>query len=296
VREIGSEEGFGNVMQAGKRDVPRPVAQSAERAFHRGVAEHSIQSFANGRENHAGASRFQARGGSAFADLSENLRGGIAGNYGDGNDATAGGFHFLTSDNLIAGPVSTFDEHVRKQAGDDFARGRFIENNHSVDRFQSGENFGAFAFRQDGAACAFQLADARIAIEADDEHVAKRACLFENADMPGMEQIEAAVGEDDAAAAAFLAAKPQNRFVESQNLRVQRNSMKAHECGNNNRQNRSQMVSLGDGSLMPGSISTEGVPGFAASLPDAQPIAVKSISDGWYRVIPDSRPAATPRG
>jgi hypothetical protein len=46
--------------------------------------------------------------------------------------------------------------------------------------------------------------------------------------MARMQQIEAAVGEDDAAAVAFLAAKPQNRFVESQNFRVQRNSMKAH--------------------------------------------------------------------
>jgi hypothetical protein len=43
-----------------------------------------------------------------------------------------------------------------------------------------------------------------------------------------MQQIETAVSEDDAEAVAFLTAKPQNRFVKSQNLRVQRNSMKAH--------------------------------------------------------------------
>ena len=42
-----------------------------------------------------------------------------------------------------------------------------------------------------------------------------------------MQQIETAVGEDDAAAVAFLAAKPQNRFFDSQNPWVQRNSMKA---------------------------------------------------------------------
>jgi hypothetical protein len=46
--------------------------------------------------------------------------------------------------------------------------------------------------------------------------------------MPLMQQIETAIGEDDAAAVAFLAAKPQNRFLESKNLRVQRNSMKSH--------------------------------------------------------------------
>jgi hypothetical protein len=52
--------------------------------------------------------------------------------------------------------------------------------------------------------------------------------LLETADVPGVQQIETAVGEDDAAAVAFLAAKPQNRFLETQNLRIQRNSMKAH--------------------------------------------------------------------
>jgi hypothetical protein len=46
--------------------------------------------------------------------------------------------------------------------------------------------------------------------------------------MAGMQQIETAVGEDNTAAVAFLAAKPQNRFLKSQNLRVQRNSMKAN--------------------------------------------------------------------
>ena len=45
--------------------------------------------------------------------------------------------------------------------------------------------------------------------------------------MPRMQQIKAAVREDDAAAVAFLAAKPQNRFLDCQNLRMQRNSMKA---------------------------------------------------------------------
>jgi hypothetical protein len=43
-----------------------------------------------------------------------------------------------------------------------------------------------------------------------------------------MQQIETAIRKDDATAVAFLAAKPQNRFLESKNLRVQRNSMKSH--------------------------------------------------------------------
>jgi hypothetical protein len=43
-----------------------------------------------------------------------------------------------------------------------------------------------------------------------------------------MQDIEAAVGEDHAASIAFLAAKPQNRFVQSKNRRtIQRISMQA---------------------------------------------------------------------
>ena len=41
-----------------------------------------------------------------------------------------------------------------------------------------------------------------------------------------MKQVKAAVGEDDAAAVAFLAAKPQNRFLECQNRRIQKVSIR----------------------------------------------------------------------
>jgi hypothetical protein len=40
-----------------------------------------------------------------------------------------------------------------------------------------------------------------------------------------MKQIKAAVREDDDAAVASLAAKPQNRFLESQDCRIQRVSL-----------------------------------------------------------------------
>ena len=89
------------------------------------------------------------------------------------------------------------------------------------------ENFGALAFRQNGTAFAFQSTHAGVAIETDDQRITQSASLFEAADMPRMQQIEATIGEDDTAAVAFLAAKPHNRFLKSQNTRVQRNSMKA---------------------------------------------------------------------
>jgi len=191
------------------------------------VAEHSIQSFANGGKNHAGTSGFRARGGSTFADLSKNFRSGMAWNNRDGNDATAGGFYFFTTDDLVPGPVTALDQHVGEQARDDFTRCRRIENQNSVHAFERGENFGSLAFGKDRTPGAFELADAGVAVEAHDERIAESAGLLEAPDVARMQQIEAAVGEDDAAAVAFLTAKPQNRFLDSQNIRAQRNSMKA---------------------------------------------------------------------
>jgi hypothetical protein len=56
------------------------------------------------------------------------------------------------------------------------------------------------------------LANTRVTIEPDNQHVTQLASQFEAAKMAGMKQVKAAVGEDDAAPIAFVAAKPQNRF------------------------------------------------------------------------------------
>jgi hypothetical protein len=228
MREIRSEKSLGNIVQPGKRDVLRASAQSAQRSFHRRVAKHSIQSLANGRQNHARASGFHARGGSTFADFPKNFRGGITRDDGNGNDTASGSFYFFAAYDLIACPVPAFNQNVRKQSRNHLARRKLIENHHSIHAFERSENFGTLALRQYGAPGAFQLAHASIAIKAHDQHISKRARLLQAADVPGMQQIETAISEHNAAAIAFPWAKPQNRFVESQYLRVQRNSMKSH--------------------------------------------------------------------
>ncbi len=161
------------------------------------------------------ASGFHARGGSAFADLSKNFRGGIARDHRNGNNTAASGFHFFASDDLVARPVAAFYKHIGKEAGDDFARCGLVENHNRVHGFERGEDFGTLAFRQDWTAGAFQLANAGVTVETDNQRVSESAGLLEAADVAGMQQIEAAVGEDNAAAVAFLAAKPQNRFLDS---------------------------------------------------------------------------------
>src|SRR5260370_3833016 len=171
---------------------------------------------------------FCARGWRAFADFFQDFGSGVAGHDGRRDDAATGSFHFFAPDDLVAGPIAALDEHVGKQARDDFARSQVVKNDDGVDGFGGGEDFRALAFGNHGAALALELATAGVAVEADNQDVTQSAGLLETADVAGMQQVEAAVGEDDAAALAFLAAKPQNRLLESED-RIRRVPIRARE-------------------------------------------------------------------
>ena len=134
----------------------------------------------------------------------------------------ADGFDFRPADDLITRPVSAFYQNVRQQLRDDLARGWIVKNNHRINACKSSQDFGALAFRNDRTALPFELANALVAVETQDEHITERTRLLEAADVAGMQKVEAAVCKNDAATIAFLAAKPQNRILESQNFRLQK--------------------------------------------------------------------------
>ena len=146
----------------------------------------------------------------------EDGGGGIGVEDVDALDATASGFDFFAADDLVAGPVTTLDENVGKKSGDDGAGSGLVEDEDGVDAFEAGKDFGTLVLRNDGAAGSFEGADAVVAVDANDEEIAEGAGEFEAADMSGMKQIEAAVGEDNFAAVAFLGSKPQNRLFQSE--------------------------------------------------------------------------------
>ena len=193
--------------------MPPSRAQRVDRALHRRLSKHGLQSFANGGKNHAGRSGARARSRSALADFSENFRGGITGYDRNGNHSSPGGFDFLSSDDLIAGPVAAFYQHIGKQPRDDFTRREVVENQNGINAFQRGDNFRAFPLGQNGPPLAFQLPYTGIAVETDDQRLAKLARLFQAAHVARMQQVEAPVRENNAPPVAFFAAKPQNRFL-----------------------------------------------------------------------------------
>src|SRR5258707_9042744 len=154
-------------------------------------------------------SGFCARRRNAVAYFLQDFRGGVAGHDGHRHDAAACCLHLFAADNLVSGPVATFDENVREQGGDDALRRQVVEDHDGVNTLQRGENLRAFTLRNHRAALAFELFHAGVAIQADDQRVAEAARALQAANVAGMQQIEAAVGEHHAAAIAFPAAKPQ---------------------------------------------------------------------------------------
>jgi hypothetical protein len=172
-------------------------------------------------------SGFRARGARPITNFLQHGAGRIAGDNGDGNDAASGRFHFFAAHDLVAGPIAAFCQDVGEQARNEFAGSEVIENHDGIHTFQGRENFGTLAFGDDGTAFALELPHAGITVQPDDERVSPFARQLQAADVAGMQQVEAAVGENDAATVAFLAAKPQNRFLKSEDGRVQRISMEA---------------------------------------------------------------------
>ena len=53
VRDVGGDEGFGYVVQAGERDVVAAGTQGGERRVHRGMAQDAFESFADGGKDHS---------------------------------------------------------------------------------------------------------------------------------------------------------------------------------------------------------------------------------------------------
>ncbi len=53
VGDVGGDEGFGDVVEAGERDVIVAGTQCGERCVHRGMAQDAFEAFADGGEDHS---------------------------------------------------------------------------------------------------------------------------------------------------------------------------------------------------------------------------------------------------
>ena len=101
----------------------------------------------------------------------------------------------------------------RQRTGNQFARSRLIENRDVVHRGERGPNLGAVFFGDERAVVPLVAANAAIAVDRHDQHIAQGARLGQTSHVPGMEQIETAVGEYNTAAGALFACRHLDQFL-----------------------------------------------------------------------------------
>src|SRR5271170_3630926 len=108
----------------------------------------------------------------------EEIAGGMilrVANDGDFDAETIGGGSLR---NGFGGVVGAFRVNVGAKVFEQRLHTRFAEENHIIDGLQRGHEVGASVLIENGAARAFQFANARVGVDADDEDVALAAGAF----------------------------------------------------------------------------------------------------------------------
>ena len=105
--------------------------------------------------------------------------------------------HELRANDVSLAVLATFDENVRSHELDHFRGGILWKNRHEIHTTKGEENLRAFVGRIYRAIGAFQPPNGIVVIDGDDETVAMRRRLLDQLDVPGMQQVEASVGEHD---------------------------------------------------------------------------------------------------
>jgi hypothetical protein len=96
--------------------------------------------------------------------------------------------------------VGAFGVNVRAEVFEQRFYARFAEEQDVIDGAKRGDEEGAGALIKNGAAGAFQLRDAGVPIDADNQEVAFAAGSFEIADVAYVKSIKTTVGKDDSLA------------------------------------------------------------------------------------------------
>jgi len=93
--------------------------------------------------------------------------------------------------------IRAFGMDIRLQRHQDVFDVRLIKNSDKVHAGERGENISPLLLGKDGSSFAFELPDGRVAVEGHDQDVALFFGSLQIPDMAGMDQVEAAVGQDD---------------------------------------------------------------------------------------------------
>src|SRR5260370_4871893 len=109
----------------------------------------------------------------------------------------AGTLDEIRPDNLIEAVVVALDEELRPDLPNELDWRVLLEDDDQVDGSKRGQHRRALGFVLDRTSRAFEPRCRCIAVETDDEPIARRLGLPEQSHMAGMQQIKAAVGKAD---------------------------------------------------------------------------------------------------
>src|SRR5687767_12277444 len=118
---------------------------------------------------------------------------------GEREDAAARRLDLLAAVYLGGRVVAALDEHVGQKFGDEPARRLVVKDGHEVNNRERGQHLGALRLTHHGSARAFERAHRAVAVDRDEQRVSERARRREVAHVPDMQDVEAAVGEDEPA-------------------------------------------------------------------------------------------------
>ena len=104
------------------------------------------------------------------------------------------------------GVVTAFDEEVGPHNLDEHVGPVFFEGDDKVHAREGGEDTGTIGQAIHGPVSSLEAPHAVVAVQAHDKHVSQGSCFVEHGDVSGVEDIEAAVREDDP-----LAGRPRSR-------------------------------------------------------------------------------------
>ena len=137
---------------------------------------------------------------------------------GNGDDPAAVPFDDRLADDRVRLPVAALDEDVRPQAANERQRRIVVEHGDVVDGLHRCEQGHATVLVHDRPGRAFQAPDRCVAVDCDDQDVAARLGLRQRVDVADVQQVEAAVGEDDGLSLAPEAGQPLGQRVGREQL------------------------------------------------------------------------------
>lgn len=105
---------------------------------------------------------------------------------------------FRRSDNSVGSVITAFDDHIRLQQSNELERCVLLEQRNGIDHGEGSEDVHPLSTGSDRPGGTLEPLHRVIAVDADDERITVRSRANEHIDMPRMEKIEHAVGENDA--------------------------------------------------------------------------------------------------